>query len=282
MSVVESGTIPTLPEPEQAFRPAPLTRLVRKHPLALRWMHWINFPVLAVMIWSGVLILWAYDSYPTEQYRLRVPNRVSLYAWGVAPVYSEKDEESYPVPPEKRYDIPLGFRLAEGMAWHYLFAWFFTLNGIAYVLFLFFSGEWKHIAPRRESFKEAFQVVLHDLRLRKAPLPPGKYNHVQRFAYSGVIVLGALMVLTGLAIYKPAQLTWLTLLFGGYQGARLVHFLVTCLFVLFFLVHIAQVARAGWNNFRGMITGYEIERSGEKTNTLNALAVHDTPGEHRP
>lgn len=234
-------------------------RLVKKHPLAVRWFHWVNFPALALMVWSGMLILWAYDRYPTEQVRLRVPDRISIYRWGIAPVYSEKNTDDYPVPADRRYDIHTGYRLAEGMAWHFAFAWLFTLNGIAYVLYLWISGQWRHIIPRRESFKGALLVALHDLRLYRKPLPAGdKYNHAQRIAYTGVLVLGALMVVTGLAIYKPAQLTWLTLLLGGYQAARVEHFLITCLFIVFFLVHIAQVARAGWNNFRAMITGYAL------------------------
>jgi thiosulfate reductase cytochrome b subunit len=286
-------TVPIASPGRQTLSPG-RARLVKKHPLAIRWFHWINFPVLMLMIWSGILILWAYDSYPTEKYALKVPNRISFYRWGVTPVYADQDKPDFPVPeldkpavfvsgagagsqeavPKDvkdkpsgpvgnagRYDITLGFRLAEGMAWHFALAWLFTLNGLAYLLFLGFSGEWRHILPRRESFRESFRVVLHDLHLYKGPLPPGKYNHAQRIAYTGVLILGALMIATGLAIYKPAQLNWLADLFGGYQSARTIHFLVTVLLVLFFLVHIAQVVRTGWNNFRGMITGYEVSRA---------------------
>jgi hypothetical protein len=70
--------------------------------------------------------------------------------------------------------------------------------------------------------------------------------------------MGAGSFLTGLAIYKPTQLSFLTTILGGYEWARWEHFWLTILFVLFFLVHVAQVAKAGWNNFRSMITGYEI------------------------
>ena len=254
---------PTLPLPPVVATPdasQPQVKLVPKHPLAIRWMHWINFPVLMAMIWSGVLILWANDVYPSESFRLRVPNRISLSQKGVTPVYAEKDTENYPVPANKRKDIALGFRLAEGQAWHFTLAWFFAINGVAYVLFLWFSREWKHLLPRRESFVEAFKVVLHDVGLYRKPLPPGKVNHAQRIAYTSVVVMGFGMVATGLAIYKPAQLTWLTLLFGGYQSARLIHFWLTGLIIAFFFVHVAQVIRAGWNNFRAMITGWELSR----------------------
>lgn len=260
-NITSNAALPPQAVPSAGQTAASRKRLARKHPLALRWMHWINFPVLALMIWSGTLILWANDVYPTEKLALHVPNRVSIYKWGVKPVYRDKDMPDYPVPENKRYDVALGFRLSEGMAWHFALAWLFTLNGVAYVLFLLFSGQWRHLAPRKESFVESIKVVLHDLHLYKGKLPPGKYNHAQRIAYSGVIVMGVLMVWTGLAIYKPAQLAWMSVPFFGYQGARTVHFVVTILFVAFFFVHVGQVIRTGWNNFRGMITGYEIEKA---------------------
>lgn len=249
-------------EPVATVVPAPV-RLVKKHPLAVRWFHWINFPVLMLMIWSGLLIYWAYDSYPTPQRAVKAPNRISLYRWGITPVYAAQEAEDFPRPASQRIDIPIGFQLAKGMALHFTMAWVFTLNGVAYIVFLLISGQWRHLAPQRHSFAEAFKVVLHDIGLWKKPLPPGKYNHAQRIAYSGVVVLGILMVINGLAIYKPAQLSWLTALFGGYQTARLIHFFITWLFLAFFLVHILQVLRAGWNNFRAMLTGYQLHRSEE-------------------
>ncbi len=70
--------------------------------------------------------------------------------------------------------------------------------------------------------------------------------------------MGAGSLLTGLAIYKPVQVAWLVALFGGYPIARFLHFWLTVGYVLFFMIHIAQVIRAGWNNFRAMIIGYEV------------------------
>jgi len=225
----DAGTLP-------AAKPA---RLVKKHPLAIRWLHWVNFPVLFVMMWSGLLIYWANDDY--------------RIGWGSRTLFKFFPEGFY----EKFH---VGTRLAEGMAWHFAFAWVFTLTGVAYVIYVAVSGEWRLLVPRRDSFAGAFQVVLHDLGIRKQPLPEGKFNHAQRIAYTSVIVLGALMVVTGLAIYKPAQLSWLAALLGGYQAARVEHFIVTLLLLAFFFVHVAQVVRAGWNAFRAMITGYEVQK----------------------
>jgi thiosulfate reductase cytochrome b subunit len=204
-------------------------QLERKHPLAIRWFHWINFPLLALMIWSGILIYWAYPAY--------APVKLEQTTWRALHVNN---------------------RLAEGMGLHFFFMWLFGVNGVLYVLYTLFSGEWRELVPRRGTLREAWNVVLHDLRIRREPLPRKKFNGAQQIAYTSVIVMGAGSLLSGLAIYKPVQFAWLAWLFGGYQGARFVHFWLTVGYVGFFLVHIAQVVRAGWNNFRAMVIGVEV------------------------
>jgi thiosulfate reductase cytochrome b subunit len=73
--------------------------------------------------------------------------------------------------------------------------------------------------------------------------------------------MGAGMLVTGLAIYKPTQAHWLTTLLGGYEMARWLHFWITMGFLGFFAVHVAQVVLAGWNNFRAMVSGREIAKA---------------------
>ena len=204
-----------------------MKELRKKHPLAIRWFHWINFPILALMIWSGTLIYWANGVY------LKVPQ----------PVYKK---------------LHISYRLAEGMSLHFFFMWFFMINGIAYVLYTIISGEWRELVPNRHSFKEAILVTLHDLHLRKEAPPARKFNGAQQIAYTAVVLMGLGSLLTGLAIYKPVQFSWLATLLGGYQMSRFFHFWLTVGYVLFFLVHVAQVVRAGWNNFRAMVIGYEV------------------------
>ncbi len=208
-----------------------------KHPLAIRWCHWINFPLLALMIWSGLWIYWANDVY--------------FIGWG--------SHKLLPLFPTGLYDaLGLGHQLAIGMAWHFFFMWFFALNGVVYVLYTMVSGEWRYLVPGRESFREAVLVMLHDLHIYKGPLPVKKYNGAQQIAYTCVVLMGACSLLTGLAIYKPTQVAWLTSLLGGYKAARVEHFLLTAGYLGFFLIHISQVIRAGWNNFRSMVSGYEL------------------------
>ena len=227
--------------------------IVKKHPLAIRWFHWINFPVLTIMIWSGLLIYWANDVY-----------KIGFGDTTLLKFFPNSFYQALSIP----------FRLSEGMAYHFVFMWLFFLNGIAYVLYTAISGEWKLLMPDRRSFKEAWQVLLHDLHVRKsAPPVTGKYNAAQRIAYTAIIFMGIGSILTGLAIYKPVQLGWLCSLLGGYKFARILHFALTIGYALFFLVHIFQVILAGWNNFQAMITGFEVKKkvelpfTGEETNS---------------
>ena len=212
-------------------------QLEKKHPLAVRWMHWINFPLLTMMIWSGMLIYWA-----NQVYGIRILGY-----------------ELFKFFPQPFYDF-LGIpqRLAEGLQLHFFFMWLFAINGLIYVVYTIVSGEWRSILPVPSSLKRAPLVALHDAHIVKEKPPQGKYNDAQRIAYTSVILMGVGSVLTGLSIYKPLQLSWLTALFGGYEWARWIHFWLTISFVLFFLVHVFQVIMAGWSNFRSMITGYEI------------------------
>jgi thiosulfate reductase cytochrome b subunit len=226
-------------------------RLERKHPLAIRWMHWINFPILFLMIWSGLLIYWndsdnAYR-HPHAVYRIGIGHftLVRLFpSWFWTLIHAP-------------------FHVTQGLGHHFFFMWIFALNGIAYVLFLAISGEWRFLVPQKRSFQDAVQVTLVDLHLREGLPPQSKYNGAQRIAYTSVVLMGFGMLVTGLSIYKPTQAHWLTTLLGGYEMARWEHFWLTMGFVGFFLVHVAQVLRAGWNNFRSMVSGWEIRRKDE-------------------
>jgi thiosulfate reductase cytochrome b subunit len=119
--------------------------------------------------------------------------------------------------------------------------------------------------PNRTSLREAIQVTLYDLRLSKTQPPRRKFNGAQQFAYTAIILMGGGSLVTGLAIWKSVQFGWLTAVLGGYRAARVEHFLLTLGYVLFFLIHIVQVIRAGWNNLRSMITGYEVVSVDEVT-----------------
>lgn len=155
--------------------------------------------------------------------------------------------------------LGLGGQLASGMAWHFFFMWFFAINGVAYVLYTLISGEWRYLVPGRHALRGAWEVVLHDLHLRKTLPDFGRYNPAQQIAYSAIILMGGGSLLTGLAIFRPVQFGWLTAMLGGYQWARWEHFWLTLGYVAFFVIHVAQVIRAGWSNFRSMVAGCELK-----------------------
>ncbi len=193
-------------------------------PAAIRATHWANVVLLAIMAGSGLQILAAYPF---------LGPRGALWGW-------------YPLqgrtPPPF---LAVGGWLAGARHWHFAFAWLFTANAVVYAAFVLATGEWRRrlFFPRRDA-RNAWQAVLHDLHLRKDPPPDvGLYNGMQRLAYTGVLAVGALLVLSGLALYKPVQLPHLTAALGGYDAARAVHLLSLAALAPFLVVHLVQAAR---------------------------------------
>jgi len=247
----------------------------KKHPLALRWMHWLNFPLLMIMMFSGMRIYWA---------DLQDPYAIGIGGWQLFEFWPDGVNSA----------LQLERKLASGIAFHLNFGWFFVLNGVAYVVYLSRRGEWRHIVPDVQSIRDSRKTVAHDLHLSKDKPVQGKYNPAQQITYSLVILISALLVLSGFAIYRSGQLAWLEAAFGGYDFARFVHFSCTILLLLFFFVHIVQVMRAGWANFASIITGYRLGRRddpevapasafGPDALELDSSAESDTPVEdHEP
>jgi thiosulfate reductase cytochrome b subunit len=181
----------------------------------------MNVIALVVMGGSGLQILAAFPA---------LGPRGAPYGW-------------YPfqghVPPEW---MRLGSWLAGGRAWHFAFAWLLIVNGLAYLLYLALSGEWRRrlFLPRRDA-RSAWLTVAFYLRLRKAAPPQGLYNGLQRATYTAVLALGILAVLSGIVIYKPVQFSLLTTLVGGYDSARAIHLAVLVAFAAFTPMHVVLV-----------------------------------------
>lgn len=193
----------------------------RPQPWPVRLSHWLHLPLLVIMAGSGLQILVAFPSLGPKGHP---------YGW-------------YPwhgsAPPSW---LRLGKWLAGARHWHFAFAWLFVANGLFYVGWLLASGEWRRrwFHPLRDT-GHALSTAAYYLRIRKQAPPQGLYNGLQRLAYTTATVLGALAVLSGLAIYKPVQLHWLAAAFGGYDPARAVHFLVLVLLGLFTVGHVIMV-----------------------------------------
>ena len=220
---------------------------IEKHRRGNRWMHWINFPLLAVMIYSGTRIYWA---------DLRDPYVFGIFGWEIFTFW----------PGWVNSGLNLERKLARGMAYHFTFGWLFLFNGLAFALYLIRTGGWRNFMPSISDLKNIPGVLLHDIGRRAEAPPQGKYNIVQQLTYAAVLFMGFMAIVSGFAIYKPTQLAVLTGLLGGYESARTIHWLITLGFLGFFGIHLLQVARSGFGNFWSMVTGYEYLPDTDMTN----------------
>jgi thiosulfate reductase cytochrome b subunit len=209
---------------------------VKRHHGLVRLAHWLNAIFLVGMIASGLQIYAAFPHFGPRGAPYPVPN-----PW---------DGESLPE------WARLGGWLAGGLNWHFALAWPFVITGLIYLGFLAFTGEWRPLLFRLRDVRPAIDMQLYYLRLRREHPPQGKHNALQKAAYTGIVVLGAISVLSGFAIYKPVQLSWLTALFGGYELARYWHFVTVWVFVGFTLLHVALVLLVDPASLRAMVTGW--------------------------
>jgi len=210
--------------------------MVKRHHGIVRLTHWLNALLLAGMIASGLQIYGAYAHFGPRGARYPLPN-----PW---------DGTGFPA------WARLGGWLAGGLNWHFALAWPFVLTGLLYLGFLLLSGEWRSLFFRPRDIPRAWQMQLYYLRLRREHPPQGKHNALQKLAYTSIVLLGALAALSGFAIYKPVQLSWLTALFGGYELARYWHFLFVWVFVAFTLLHVVLVLLVDRASLRAIITGW--------------------------
>ena len=209
---------------------------VKRHSGVVRLTHWLSAVLLLGMIGSGLQIYLAYPHFGLRGDAYPVPNP---WAGGGIPGWAR-----------------LGGWLAGGLNWHFTLAWPLVITGLVYFGFLIASGEWRSLLFRPRDLRPATEMQLYYLRLRKEHPPQGKHNALQKAAYTGIVAVGALAVLTGFAIYKPVQLGWLTALFGGYELARYWHFVTVWIFVAFTLLHVVLVFAVDPASLRGMITGW--------------------------
>jgi thiosulfate reductase cytochrome b subunit len=240
--------------------------VVRRHHVLVRWSHWLNVPILAGLILSGISIYWSSPIYQhkPDQVTGNFDVAADVGIWICAHV---PGLHHYSSPPDWVYNhLSLGpGMLAAALSLHWLCAYAFMLNGAIYVAGLIAGGGWRGLLPRRTDLFDAFRMVRYYLGLPLAKLlgrqwpHPGfntKYNALQRAAYFAVPLAACLSVVTGWAIHKPMQFHRLTAIFGGFDAARVWHFWLMWVFIFFVVPHVILVFADGWDTLRGMITGW--------------------------
>ena len=133
--------------------------------------------------------------------------------------------------------LTIGHWAQHGLQWHFFGMWVLVINGIAYFTYGLVTGRFRRmLLPIR--WRELVATIKDALRLRLAHDDPTQYNTVQKLLYIGVLAAGVMIVISGLAMWKPVQFSELLALFGSFQNARLVHFLCMTAIVLFLVVHV--------------------------------------------
>jgi Ni/Fe-hydrogenase b-type cytochrome subunit len=195
-----------------------------QHPLPIRLTHWINFIALAIMVTSGLRI---YNASPI--WNFSIPGFLTLGGW-----------------------------LAGARMWHFFGMWLFAINGAAWVMYNVLSAHGRRTTLfRGKDVSGVKPMIQYYLRIRREHPPAGKYNPLQKLAYTSIPLAGLGSVLSGMSLYWPVQFAPLASLFGGYDDARIWHFIFAAGFVFFFAGHILMVIIAGWFNFVSILTGWK-------------------------
>lgn len=204
-------------EKQDAATAAPKAKILQ--PAWVRVMHWVNAVAMIMMIMSGWQI---YNAYPIFSFTF--PSTITLGGW-----------------------------LGGALLWHFAAMWLLVVNGLAYIVVGLLTGRFRKkmlpISPVGvfEDTKAALTGKLsHD--------DLSKYNNVQKLLYLGVILAGVVVVLSGLAIWKPVQLSWLTDIFGGFNTARVWHFFAMAAIVGFLVIHVVLAVLVP-KSLRAMIIG---------------------------
>jgi thiosulfate reductase cytochrome b subunit len=188
-------------------------------PAWVRALHWTNAVAMVLMIMSGWQI---YNASPLFDFRFS--SSITLGGW-----------------------------LGGALLWHFAAMWLLMVNGLIYLALGFATGRFrKKLLPITPAGVISDTKAALTGKLSHDDLT--KYNYVQKLLYAGIIIVGVLIVLSGLSIWKPVQLQWLTALFGGYDAARYVHFFCMAAIVAFMVVHVV-LALIVPKSLRAMIIG---------------------------
>lgn len=259
---------------------APVVERVYRHRLPVRISHWLNVPILIILIMSGLQI---FNAHPALYWGDRSDRDQSLLS--IRPVKAENGEIrgittilghqfdttgvlGYSNGSRRAFPawatVPSAKFLAMGRQWHLFFAWLLVINGLFFTAYALISRHvTRDLAPTGKDLRGIGKAVKDHLVLRHPTGEEAKrYNVLQKLAYVGVLfVVAPLIILTGLTMSPTIDTAfpWLLTIFGGRQAARTIHFIACFSFVGFIVIHVLQVILTGFfNNIRSMVTGWFV------------------------
>jgi thiosulfate reductase cytochrome b subunit len=201
---------------------------MKMHPLIIRVVHWTNAIAMIIMIMSG----WKIYNDDVIFSWLRFPDAITLGTWA-----------------------------QHGLQWHFFGMWIVVLNGLAYLIYGIVGGRFRRkLVPI--SWHELLATVRDAMTLRLKHDDLTRYNAVQKLLYIGIMLVGILVVLSGLSIWKPVQFSELAFFFYDFQTARLIHFLCMAAIVLFLIIHVA-LALIVPRSLLAMLTGGPVVKAEE-------------------
>jgi Ni/Fe-hydrogenase b-type cytochrome subunit len=206
---------------------------VYEHRWPVRLSHWINTVTLFVMTGSGFQIFRAFPSFGAK-----IPQK-DLLNWPKA--------------------FAIGGWLGGALQWHLTFMWIYIATGLFYLGYQILSGNYRQVLFVSKDVSGVWPMARHYFFFGPKPSALDVYNPLQKLAYTSAIVLGVLSVLTGIAVWKPVQFSWLAWMMGGFHLARVWHFVVMWAIVAFVFGHLVMVVLHGWNNFMSMLTGWKTD-----------------------
>lgn len=200
-----------------------------EHPAMVRVCHWAFALSLVVLIGSGLEVFAAFPSFGEK-----LP---------VSDLF---------VPPST---VRIGGWLGGALQWHFTFAGLLTATMVMYLGYQILSGNSRQVLFAREDVRGVWPMARHYFLLGPKPALTQTYNPLQKLAYSIALLLIVVSLVTGFALYKPVQLSWLVYGLGGFRLTRIWHFAAMCGLLAFIPGHLVMVALHGWRNFASMWTG---------------------------
>lgn len=205
------------------------------HRLSVRIFHWLNVIAMLIMIPSGWQIYNA-TSFWNEDYQF--PAAITLGGW-----------------------------LGGGIRWHLAAMWLLVINLLIYLIIGIWNGHFK-----RRFFPWSPRGVIGDMTKAvqfKLPHDHLNYNYVQKTTYIGITLIIVATIMSGFVLWKPVQFQFVGYFMGGYEGARVVHFVGMTLICAFIVLHLALVAIVP-STLIPMITGYFRKKNSQEKDAHHA------------